>query len=102
MDEHPSRNTEVESTDLFSVVNNYFLLFYCASCILASMYVQQKMTPTTGMDPTQAKMMLIMMPAMMLFISYTFPSGLVLYWTVSNLLGIAQQYWIRSKTQPAS
>ena len=68
----------------------------------ASMFVQQKMTPTTGMDPTQAKMMLIMMPAMMLFISYTFPSGLVLYWTVSNLLGIAQQYWIRSKTQPAS
>jgi YidC/Oxa1 family membrane protein insertase len=67
-----------------------------------SMFVQQKMTPTTGMDPTQAKMMLIMMPAMMLFISYTFPSGLVLYWTVSNLLGIAQQYWIRSKTQPAS
>jgi YidC/Oxa1 family membrane protein insertase len=43
-----------------------------------------------------------MMPAMMLFISYTFPSGLVLYWTVSNLLGIAQQYWIRSKTQPSS
>ena len=68
----------------------------------ASMFVQQKMTPTTGMDPTQAKMMLIMMPIMMLFISYTFPSGLVLYWTVSNLLGIAQQYWIRSKTQPAS
>jgi len=67
-----------------------------------SMFVQQKMTPTTGMDPTQAKMMLIMMPAMMLFISYTFPSGLVLYWTVSNLLGIAQQYWIRSKTQLAS
>jgi YidC/Oxa1 family membrane protein insertase len=67
-----------------------------------SMFVQQKMTPTTGMDPTQAKMMLIMMPAMMLFISYTFPSGLVLYWTVSNLLGIGQQYWIRSKMQPSS
>jgi len=68
----------------------------------ASMFFQQKMTPTTGMDPTQARMMLIMMPAMMLFISYTFPSGLVLYWTVSNLLGIAQQYWIRKQTQPAS
>ena len=66
-----------------------------------SMFVQQKMTPTTGMDPTQARMMLIMMPAMMLFISYTFPSGLVLYWTVSNLLGIAQQYWIRKQTQSA-
>lgn len=41
MDEHPARNTELQSTDLFTVVNNYFLLFYCASCILASMYVQQ-------------------------------------------------------------
>ena len=66
----------------------------------ASMYVQQKMTPTTGMDPTQARMMLVMMPAMMLLISYTFPSGLVLYWTVSNLLGIGHQYWIRRQTQP--
>ena len=66
----------------------------------ASMYVQQKMTPTTGMDPTQARMMLIMMPAMMLLISYTFPSGLVLYWTVSNLLGIGHQYWIRRQSRP--
>lgn len=66
----------------------------------ASMYVQQKMTPTTGMDPMQARMMLIMMPAMMLLISYTFPSGLVLYWTVSNLLGIAHQSWIRRQSQP--
>ncbi len=68
----------------------------------ASMFVQQKMTPTTGMDPAQARMMLIMMPGMMLLISYTFPSGLVLYWTVSNLLGIAHQYWIRKKMQPVS
>lgn len=67
----------------------------------ASMYFQQKMTPNTGMDPVQARMMLVMMPAMMLLISYTFPSGLVLYWTVSNLLGIAHQYWIRRQRQPA-
>jgi YidC/Oxa1 family membrane protein insertase len=67
-----------------------------------SMFLQQKMTPSTGMDPAQAKMMLFMMPGMMLLFSYTFPSGLVLYWTVSNILGIAHQYWIRSKMQPAS
>jgi YidC/Oxa1 family membrane protein insertase len=66
----------------------------------ASMFVQQKMMPQTGMDPVQAKMMLIMMPGMMLLISYTFPSGLVLYWTVSNLLGIAHQYWVRNHLQP--
>ena len=68
----------------------------------ASMYVQQKMMPQTGMDPVQARMMLIMMPGMMLFISYTFPSGLVLYWTVSNVLGIAHQYWVRNHLQPKS
>ncbi len=61
----------------------------------ASMFAQQKMMPQTGMDPAQAKMMLFMMPGMMLVISYSFPSGLVLYWLVSNLLGIAHQLWVR-------
>jgi len=65
-----------------------------------SMFAQQKMMPASGMDPAQAKMMLVMMPAMMLLFSYTFPSGLVLYWTVSNLLGIAQQLWIRKQMAP--
>jgi YidC/Oxa1 family membrane protein insertase len=66
-----------------------------------SMFVQQKMMPQTGMDPAQARMMLIMMPGMMLVISYTFPSGLVLYWTVSNVLGIAHQLWVRRTMQQA-
>ena len=66
-----------------------------------SMYLQQKMMPQTGMDPVQARMMLIMMPGMMLLFSYTFPSGLVLYWTVSNILGIAHQYWVRNHLQKA-
>jgi len=65
------------------------------------MYAQQKMMPQTGMDPAQAKMMLIMMPGMMLFISYGFPSGLVLYWMVSNLLGIGHQLWVRRTMQSA-
>jgi YidC/Oxa1 family membrane protein insertase len=68
----------------------------------ASMYVQQKMMPQAGMDPTQAKMMAIMMPGMMLVISYTFPSGLVLYWLVSNLLGIGHQLYVRSRMQAAA
>lgn len=66
-----------------------------------SMYLQQKMMPQTGMDPVQARMMQIMMPGMMLLFSYTFPSGLVLYWTVSNILGIAHQYWVRNHLQKA-
>ncbi|MCA9755729.1 MAG: membrane protein insertase YidC [Candidatus Eisenbacteria bacterium] len=52
-----------------------------------TMFVQQKMTPT---DPRQAALM-YMMPVMMLFFFYSLPSGLVLYWTVSNLLQIGQQ-----------
>jgi membrane protein insertase Oxa1/YidC/SpoIIIJ len=53
------------------------------------MFVQQKMTPTTA-DPVQAKMMLFM-PVMMGFMFLWAASGLVIYWTVSNAWGIAQQ-----------
>ena len=59
----------------------------------ASMFVQQKITPVQ-MDPAQARMMLIMMPGMMTVVSYSFPSGLVLYWMMSNVLAIAHQLWI--------
>src|SRR5262245_3841101 len=54
-----------------------------------SMFVQQKMTPTMG-DPRQAKMMLVM-PFIFTFMFLNLPSGLVLYWFVSNVLQIAQQ-----------
>jgi YidC/Oxa1 family membrane protein insertase len=63
----------------------------------ASMVAQQKMTPSTSMDPAQQRMMLIMMPLMFGFLFYTFPSGLVLYWLVSNLLAIAQQMLINRR-----
>ncbi|MDD5434295.1 MAG: membrane protein insertase YidC [Nitrospira sp.] len=56
-----------------------------------TMLVQQKMTPTT-VDPTQAKMMLIM-PVIFTFFFLNFPSGLVLYWMVNNILTIGQQHF---------
>ncbi|MBI3779569.1 MAG: membrane protein insertase YidC, partial [candidate division NC10 bacterium] len=62
----------------------------------ASMFVQQKMTPTAG-DPRQAKMMLYLMPTMFTFMFWSFPSGLVLYWLVNNLLQIGQQYWLQRR-----
>jgi YidC/Oxa1 family membrane protein insertase len=62
----------------------------------ASMVLQQRFTPTT-VDPSQARMMLVVMPVMMTVIFYQFPSGLVLYWMVSNFLGIAHQLWIRRR-----
>ena len=70
-----------------------------------SMYIQQKMTSpdgTTGKDGGSAqqtqKMMTIMMPLMIGFMSFSLPSGLSLYWFVSTLLGIGQQYLINKKT----
>jgi YidC/Oxa1 family membrane protein insertase len=57
-----------------------------------SMLIQQKMSPTS-MDPSQAKIMLIM-PVVFTFLFLSFPSGLVLYWLVNNVLSIAQQYHI--------
>lgn len=61
-----------------------------------SMVLQQKMTPTS-MDPAQARMMLTMMPIMFTLLFYQFASGLVLYWLVSNLLGILQQVLINRR-----
>jgi YidC/Oxa1 family membrane protein insertase len=61
-----------------------------------SMLVQQKMTPTVG-DPRQARIMLIM-PVIFTFMFLEFPTGLVLYWLVNNVLSIAQQYLIDRAT----
>ena len=55
-----------------------------------TMFVQQKLTPMGG-DPRQARIMLIVMPIMFTAMFINLPSGLVLYWTVSNVLQIAQQ-----------
>ncbi|MGH7267320.1 MAG: membrane protein insertase YidC, partial [Candidatus Rokuibacteriota bacterium] len=57
-----------------------------------SMLVQQKMTPIVG-DPRQARIMLIM-PVIFTFMFLEFPTGLVLYWLVNNLLSIGQQHLI--------
>ncbi|MBI5846859.1 MAG: membrane protein insertase YidC [Nitrospirae bacterium] len=58
----------------------------------ATMFIQQKMTPST-MDPTQAKMML-MMPLIFTFVFLNMASGLVLYWLIGNILGIIQQFFV--------
>jgi YidC/Oxa1 family membrane protein insertase len=57
----------------------------------ASMFIQQKMTPSPG-DPAQAKMMLFM-PIIFTFMFLNFASGLVLYWLLNNVLSIIQQYY---------
>jgi YidC/Oxa1 family membrane protein insertase len=64
--------------------------FYITPLIMgATMFLQQRMTPVA--DPAQAKVMMLT-PIMFLFFFLWAPSGLVIYWTVSNLLGIGQQF----------
>ncbi|MBN2373213.1 membrane protein insertase YidC [bacterium] len=65
-----------------------------------SMFIQQKMTPT-GMDPKQAQMM-YWMPVIFTVFFLGFPSGLVIYWLLNNVLTIAQQYMMQRRTEKAA
>jgi len=67
--------------------------YYVTPVIMGiTMFIQQKMTPSQ-MDPMQQKMMLAL-PVVFTFMFLSFPSGLVLYWLVNNVLTIAQQMYI--------
>lgn len=61
----------------------------------ATMFIQQKLTPPAG-DPTQAKIMMFM-PVVFTFMFLNFPSGLVIYWLLNNVLSITQQWWMLRK-----
>ncbi|MGV7211570.1 membrane protein insertase YidC [Oxalobacteraceae bacterium A2-2] len=76
---------------------------YCILPVLyaISMYITTKLNPAPA-DPMQAKMMLFM-PLAFSVMFFFFPSGLVLYWVVNNVLSIGQQYVISKKfAQPAA
>ena len=62
----------------------------------ATMFWQTRMTPSTA-DPAQQKVMMFM-PIMFTVMSFSFPSGLVIYWLVSTLFAIGQQYFTNSMT----
>ncbi|MCW9026263.1 MAG: membrane protein insertase YidC, partial [Thiovulaceae bacterium] len=62
----------------------------------ASMYYQQKLTPTNFTDPMQEKVMKFL-PIIFTFFFLSFPSGLVLYWFVNNLFSIAQQFIVNQQ-----
>ena len=67
--------------------------YYVTPVIMGiTMFVQQKMTPS-NMEPLQQKMMLAL-PVVFTFMFLSFPSGLVLYWLVNNVLTIGQQMYI--------
>lgn len=84
---------ELRQTPLFLWIKDLSVKdpYYVLPIIMGiTMLIQQKMTPST-VDPQQAKVMLIM-PVIFTFFFLNFPSGLVLYWLVNNLLTIGQQY----------
>ena len=60
-----------------------------------TMYLQQKINPPPP-DPIQAKVFM-MLPFIFTFLLATFPSGMVVYWTVNNVLSIGQQYILLKK-----
>ncbi len=68
--------------------------------LIASQFLSQRMTPATGMDPNQQKIMMFM-PLMYGFMFYSASAGLVLYWLTSNLAMIAQQLII-NKMMPVA
>jgi YidC/Oxa1 family membrane protein insertase len=59
--------------------------------MVVTMIITQRMTPQAGMDPAQQKMMNIMMPLMMGFIFFRLQAGLNLYYSLSNVVSVAQQ-----------
>lgn len=72
-----------------SVQDPYFIL---PLIMMATMFIQMKLNPTPP-DPVQAKVMMFM-PLVFGGMMFFFPSGLVLYWCVNNILSIAQQWHI--------
>ena len=59
--------------------------------MVVSQFLVQFYTPSPGVDPQQQKMMAFMMPAFSGYMTWNYASGLALYWSVGNIIGIAQQ-----------
>jgi YidC/Oxa1 family membrane protein insertase len=73
--------------------------FYITPILMgASMFLQQKLTPSTGASEGQMKFMMYGMPFVFTWMFLDFPSGLVIYWLWNNVLSISQQaYMMRTK-----
>jgi YidC/Oxa1 family membrane protein insertase len=65
--------------------------------LIATQFLSQRMTPSPGMDPSQQKMMMVM-PLVLGYMFYFASSGLVIYWLTSNVVGIAQQWFLNRGT----
>jgi len=77
-----------------------YLIHILPILMTGTMIVLQLVTPAPSADPLQRKMMAIGMPVFMLYILWSAPSGLVLYWLVGNIVGFTQQFLINRWTKP--
>jgi YidC/Oxa1 family membrane protein insertase len=77
-----------------------YLIHILPILMTATMVVLQLVTPAPSTDPLQRKMMAVGMPLFMLYILWSAPSGLVLYWLVGNIVGFSQQFLINRWTKP--
>ncbi len=90
---------ELKGADFFLWIHDLSLKdpYYVTPLLMGvSMFAQQWLTPSTG-DATQRKVMLAL-PLVFTFMFLSFPAGLVIYWLVSNVLTIVQQWVIRRET----
>jgi len=94
--------TDLSAPDQLFLIPGVEMPFRVLPILMAgSMVLQAKFQPMSA-DPAQAQMMTTVMPIMMLVLFYQFPSGLVLYYMLSNFLGIAHQRWVgRNMTSPS-
>ncbi|GIU77257.1 MAG: membrane protein insertase YidC [Bryobacteraceae bacterium] len=72
--------------------------------MLVTQIILQKMTPVASPDPSQQRLMMVIMPVMLTVLFYSASSGLVLYWLTGNVVGIVQQYFFNktaAKPSPA-
>lgn len=80
-----------------AVQDPYFIL---PVVMMGTMFIQMKLNPTPP-DPMQAKVMMFM-PLVFGAMMFFFPSGLVLYWCVNNILSIAQQWYVMRQIAAAA
>jgi YidC/Oxa1 family membrane protein insertase len=76
-----------------------YLIHVLPILMAATMIVLQLITPAPSADPLQRKMMAIGMPLFMLYILWSAPAGLLLYWLVGNIVGFSQQFLINHLTK---
>jgi YidC/Oxa1 family membrane protein insertase len=75
-----------------------YLIHILPILMAATMIVLQLITPAPSADPLQRKMMAVGMPLFMLYILWSAPSGLLVYWLVGNIVGFLQQFVINKWT----